>query len=294
MRREPTPPPTGIVNVQAEDVIAQARQALYHVNTSDQAPVSGRNLPSPSRQPSGTHGGTSIYFAGVNLGEISSYSGIPFFSAEGQQWISSRTGQTLGKICLSGPPWQSAKDADTGLSTTPYPPPGSNFGLPSRDHAEECLSKFATSKFRLVFPVVDPVLFQHTLDVAYAEHAGPPSFQVTSAKTCVLAFLSMVALIYKELDISKPLDGHALAQTAKNLRPQVLYDTSIEGLQAILMLACSMLPLPRSLLTVVLRIGNTRTVCWANTGSHDTYIHCLSHYIHAPCPHVHRPVHSFR
>ncbi|KAL1962343.1 hypothetical protein VTN77DRAFT_9756 [Rasamsonia byssochlamydoides] len=178
-----------------------------------------------------------LHFAGYNLGEISSHNGIPLFSSEGQKWVQSRTGEraTFEKLCAFGPPWQNQHRFYTASIPAEFHRLQGSVQLPDRKIVEEYLSTYRSSIFRLVFPFIDPILFQETLRLAYEPRQAPMSVGSASAKSCVYAFLAVASLF--NLDGATQLvDSEACSVKAQCFTPQLVQETTIDGLQSAIML----------------------------------------------------------
>ncbi|KAK3954792.1 hypothetical protein QBC32DRAFT_74854 [Pseudoneurospora amorphoporcata] len=188
-----------------------------------------------------------LHFAGYHLGEISSYNGIPFFSEDGQAWIRSRTGQeaSFPEIWGDVPPWQTRPSFDSVFLCKVARQPVGQLELPERKVVEQYVSFFIASEFRLAFPLVDPVLFEETLDLAYGR-AGEQgamnglSFEQITAKACVFAFLSIISLLEFERTERFPdipsIDTDMLAAKAQMLLPLTIQALDITSLQTSFML----------------------------------------------------------
>ncbi|GKZ17467.1 hypothetical protein AbraIFM66951_004769 [Aspergillus brasiliensis] len=175
-----------------------------------------------------------IHFAGHYVGEIRSYSGIPCFSQSGHDWVRSCTGEpgTFEDV------WSHKYPNQVPHLTTPHPQNGYNHSvtpdLPDRSLVEQYVSHFFTSGERMVFPVVDEVLFRDTVDLAYRPCQGPPPVEYSRARACIFAFLAFIA----ELDPSPSLpqvDPTVYAAKAQSLLPYILHDVSITTLQTMVM-----------------------------------------------------------
>ncbi|KAI5298751.1 hypothetical protein KEM56_003794, partial [Ascosphaera pollenicola] len=70
--------------------------------------------------------------------------------------------------------------------------PTTNTGLPPRWIADQCLNMFARSVKRLVFPVIDPILFRRTISLAYdGEILKEAAFECITARASVFVFLAV-------------------------------------------------------------------------------------------------------
>lgn len=186
------------------------------------------------------HAFGQIHFAGYHLGHISCHNGIPFFSEKGQQWINTRTGETDLFRDLSGPqPLQSfavSPSSSNGFIGTLHT-------LPDRSIVEELIHEFQNTGFRLVFPVIDRILFADTVELAYSEGKNAQSLENITARACVLAFLSILVLFQANEGKHFDVDSDSCAMKAYYLLSDVLEDASINSLQTVFMLVCSSQPL---------------------------------------------------
>lgn len=84
--------------------------------------------------------------------------------------------------------------------------------------------------------MLDPILFQETIDLAYEPLVEPLQLDQITARCCVFAFLS-IAFLFSEnfIDIPK-LDSDSFAAKAHHMLADVLDDSSVVSLQAIFML----------------------------------------------------------
>ncbi|KAK4198663.1 putative transcription factor [Triangularia verruculosa] len=176
-----------------------------------------------------------LHFAGYHLGEISSYSGVPHFSLAGREWICSRSGQ----VPVFPTVWDN-DEVDHGapqLDKEDVLPPVDEPSLPDRAVTDQYLAFFSTSHFRLVFPVLDTVLFRKIVDTAYGLGTSV-SHEFVAAKTCVFAFLCMVTLfVGPESPVVPPVDGDVMAAKAQHLLPAALRgDFTLTSLQTMIML----------------------------------------------------------
>lgn len=185
-----------------------------------------------------------LHFAGYHLGEISSYNGIPFFSEDGQAWIRSRTGQDASFPAIWGdvPPWQTRPSVDSAFLTRVAQQPIGQLDPPDRKVVEQYFSFFCSSEFRRAFPLVDPVLFRQTLDLAYGQNGENDgfSFEKITAKACVFAFLSVISLLEEERTERFPdipsIDTDMMAAKAQMLLPLTIQALDITSLQTSFML----------------------------------------------------------
>ncbi|KAK4183344.1 putative transcription factor [Podospora australis] len=175
-----------------------------------------------------------LHFAGYHLGEISSFNGVPYFSASGREWIRSRTAELpvfpdIFNDDVSPRSLQQRLDFGSwGESNEP--------ALPVRAAAEEYLRFFEASHFRLVFPVVDGALFLDTINAAYGTPVSDT--RPVTAKACLFSFLSVVTLFVEEYRRPQihSLDGDDMAAKAQHLLPPALQEFNLASLQTMIML----------------------------------------------------------
>lgn len=170
-----------------------------------------------------------LHFAGHRLGEISPYNGLPLFQFSGRSWIQSRTG--LDVLKLSSPPWHNHHVQSAILS------PISDLELPARTTTDHYFSMYRRGDVRLAFPVVDVLLFENTIDLAYCTRTDVGSTECTTARACVYSFLAVLSLIEGSIE-EAPIDSHACAAKAQYALPQLLTESSLVTLQICYMQVC--------------------------------------------------------
>jgi hypothetical protein len=111
--------------------------------------------------------------------------------------------------------------------------------LPERRVVEECLAMYRATPFKRIWPAIDTVLFQHTIDMAYDDRAGRCSLESTAARACIFAFLALLSLHHMYPTSMPSLDSEDCAVQAQYLLPQVLHETTLEGLQTCFMIVSS-------------------------------------------------------
>ncbi|TPX14435.1 uncharacterized protein E0L32_005399 [Thyridium curvatum] len=184
-----------------------------------------------------------MHFAGYQLGEISSYRGIPLFSVHGLEWIKSRTGQDVRPHMIDIAEALKKSRQFTPLMLRGFTLARSNLDLPARHLVETYFKAFRDSHFKLVFPVVDHVLFRHTIDSAYEPPGGEPGLEAICAKAAIFAFLALISVARIEFRTLKPsIDGDACASKSEHLLPYLLQVTNLNALETISMLPCAEQP----------------------------------------------------
>ncbi|XHG03350.1 hypothetical protein AWENTII_006661 [Aspergillus wentii] len=176
-----------------------------------------------------------LHFAGRDLGHISSYNGIPFFSHEGQQWIKSLTGQISifekTNNATTWPPshYRNPKTDCLCQSLFQTQPPDVSI-------VEEYLNAYELSCTRLVYPTIHSTLFRSTINSAYqstqTEHVG-----YASATACIFSFLAFASICSVHKGSAPFVDSKAYALRVHAMIPRVLQEgPSLDGLQAFVML----------------------------------------------------------
>ncbi|EWZ86480.1 hypothetical protein BFJ63_vAg8790 [Fusarium oxysporum f. sp. narcissi] len=181
--------------------------------------------------------GSPTLYAGLLMGQNRCHTGIPFFTKGDEEWINSRTGGEANFQIFTALRMRQ----QTQLSDSPHiPAHGANGDLgvlPSRGITKAFLDAFHQSFLRLVFPVVDYTLFQETIAAAYEASDALSSPKQTAAKVCVLAFISMVGVLFHgRLSFLPAMDWDACYHAARSFLPNMLDEATLENLQTVLML----------------------------------------------------------
>ncbi|PWY69084.1 hypothetical protein BO70DRAFT_382626 [Aspergillus heteromorphus CBS 117.55] len=174
-----------------------------------------------------------LHFAGRYVGDFSSYSGIPCFSHDGHEWVRSRTGEddTFEGIFTFKFPKEAPlfMSPDANMQVFPGGPE-----LPDRSVVDQYTTHYFSTGVRIVFPIIDKLLFQDTINMAYQPPRGSPSVEQTSARMCVLAFLAFVDEIEPSADLP-PINSDLCAAKAQSLLPFILHDISLQTLQGMIL-----------------------------------------------------------
>lgn len=176
-----------------------------------------------------------LHFAGRHLGDISLHNGIPFLSSEGQKWIASRTGESapLQTLSVAPPRRHGGVHPAFWCANTVH---SEGMPLPDRRVVEEALDMFTSNPFKRIWPAVDGILFRQTIDAAYDTGAGRCSLEAVAARACIFSFLALLSLHHMYPKSMPTLDSEECAVQAQHLLPQVLHETSLDGLQTCFML----------------------------------------------------------
>ncbi|KAF5005928.1 hypothetical protein FDECE_7686 [Fusarium decemcellulare] len=198
--------------------------------------------PHLSQVPSPASGFTSsvsfgqIHYGGYHFGQISQHNGMPILSTEGKRWLSSRTGEDVSFRKFLPVTARQRLIPPASSASHYYNTPEDLYELPDRKKVEKILDVYVNSAFRLVFPIIDRVLFEETMAVAYEPCTGQPSLECVAAKSAVLAFVSIICLFQGTVHEIPYMDSDACAMKAHYLLNDALEDSSITSLQAVFML----------------------------------------------------------
>ncbi|KAH6685987.1 fungal-specific transcription factor domain-containing protein [Plectosphaerella plurivora] len=194
--------------------------------------------PGPPLHNTGRSHTVRFHFAGHFLGQVGSFTGIPIISAAGKVWIEDCTGLqgSADKICGILPDWQAILGRDQTDEppdmTLPHPSSGAA-GLPARRVIEHQFALFRSTNFAKTFCLWDPVLFRHTLNVAY----GAASSASQAAKAHVFAFMLMTAECQHEWNNTPKLDEKRWESQVSPLIPHIIGQSDVISAQTFLMLA---------------------------------------------------------
>ncbi|KAH6695442.1 hypothetical protein F5X68DRAFT_244065 [Plectosphaerella plurivora] len=154
---------------------------------------------------------------------------MPMLSEEGRQWMSSRTGEDVSFERFRPVATQNAWMNVPGFISD-------NGELPDRAITEMALEGYLNAACRLIFPMVDGVLFKDVIDDAYDESEGPIPMSRLTAKSCVLAFLSIAFLFRTSTSPMPDMDSDTFAMRAHYYLPDIMEDNTLVGLQTTFML----------------------------------------------------------
>lgn len=113
--------------------------------------------------------------------------------------------------------------------------PVTQTGLPPRYVADQCLDSFAISVRRLVFPLVDPILFRRTISLAYDDETYKTSeFECTTARAAVFIFIAFADVLLAGGVSHLNIDRGYCANEALKLLPYATLSSNLDGLQTLL------------------------------------------------------------
>jgi hypothetical protein len=213
----------------------------YHtpetITTTYSSPNSSRSQPPASSS-------AAVHFAGRELGVVSLLTGILFLLPEGQEWIESRTGQPISvdKLTLVRLPWEKER-AQSSNELLMSMQAQKHFELPERAVVQSYYQAFLKSNvMQRIFPIIDAVLFQDTMNAAYHESHSRFAYGQAGIRACMFAFVAFVSRlppVKSQLgSFSRtPIDIEAMVTKAEFLLAQVLQESaSLEGIQTVTLL----------------------------------------------------------
>lgn len=179
-----------------------------------------------------------IYFGGQKFGAVCPRNGIPHLTPHCEQWIRERTGQEPGfRDLYSGDsPRSHFSESDIIPTFVSARAQMKQPGLPERWILNSLATDFIKSDFSLVFPLMNPVLFEETVRLAYSQDEAEHPLERITAKACVLAFASLACGHFPTSTGASQVDSDACARDAQILLGDIIEDASITTLQTILML----------------------------------------------------------
>ncbi|KZL70896.1 fungal specific transcription factor [Colletotrichum tofieldiae] len=166
---------------------------------------------------------------GSHIGPNWFFRGIHAFSDEGRLWISSKTGQILDWAKL-----HIFTARPSSLTTSWGQVSEQSCELPDQNACRELVAFFFQSSFQLIYPVIDPILFEETIVLAYESIDNVPSSPTQlSAQACLFAALSIMAFLPGSAFMIHP---DSYARKSHDLLNHITPDTTLMTLQAVIML----------------------------------------------------------
>ncbi|KAI8634148.1 hypothetical protein F5Y19DRAFT_461619 [Xylariaceae sp. FL1651] len=150
--------------------------------------------------------------------------GIPLLSERGKRWIYSKTDEDI----------TSGRFQFFNCQSSPLP-----LARPLLSSHRELNWQqffFFKSSFHLAFPVLDNIHFEETIKNAYECTTSMPSPPQALSMACVLAALSIFCRLEGSRAILPSADGDTYADKAQSLLGYVTGETSLVGLQTVLLL----------------------------------------------------------
>lgn len=162
--------------------------------------------------------------------------GSPLFSAQGEQWVQSKTGQefSFGKLQLFN---CSASFLPSLASMVPSSEESRN--IPEKNMVQKLATIFFKSSLHLIFPVLDETLFTTAIELAYQHVQATTSHLKMMANAFVMAALPLMSCVQETTHLISQADGIMYAAQAHQLLGCVTERASIMGIQIVLILVRS-------------------------------------------------------
>ncbi|VUC26695.1 unnamed protein product [Clonostachys rosea] len=168
--------------------------------------------------------------SGNVLGHHWYYRGMPILSERGRVWMASKTDQATAL----------EEHHLFGSASGPFlPKPFGNVAmlnqLPNEDVTRQVLQHFLQSHSWLLFPVIDRILFEKTIALAYHGSQDQAS-SWASAAACILCLHSISGRLRDVRALETSVNGAQCADLAQTFLPCLTGEATMESLQAVLML----------------------------------------------------------
>ncbi|QKX64026.1 uncharacterized protein TRUGW13939_11199 [Talaromyces rugulosus] len=227
----PTTPVRSSISTSHVSTVVSGREGPSH-STSSPFPAASTQTPSGSYDQLARDDPVRASRSACQWGPNWYFNGIPISSEGGREWVSQRTGQAVSWADFSIPimGYSEASILQQSFSHTLYE-------LPDQHVTREIAAVFFNSSFRLVFPVLDEILFQTTLEAAYEPVEGTLySSKHISARACVLSMLAVVPRLGLSRQLLPSIDADLCATRAHCLLLCISDDSSLPTLEAAVML----------------------------------------------------------
>lgn len=166
--------------------------------------------------------------------------GMPIISKNGLEWIASRTDQSTAALRSYLP---------LGNSTQPYWKFSNLQGhasvrelwdLPDKNLVHERLNSLSHSAFQILFPSLDKVLFEETINTVYRPFEGMhTSHSHISARTCFWAACSIMSYLKVSGQTTLPFSSNLCAARAEQFLELLNGPANMDILQALMLLVSS-------------------------------------------------------
>lgn len=177
----------------------------------------------------------NLQCAGRHLGNICNFNGMPVLCKSSHEWVKSCTGQEfrLDQFPASVQGWQLPLTNDSNDQCIPSGRPE----LPGITLLLKEIQHYQSTAYGIFFPIIDPSLFQSTIDAAYHQKTSKDSPGLISAKACIFAFHALALMVIPDKEMPFPRPTIDYFREAYRLLPEVFNETaSLDGFQALLLL----------------------------------------------------------
>ncbi|PKK53567.1 hypothetical protein CI102_2058 [Trichoderma harzianum] len=179
-----------------EDALAQAN-ALQHLHAGERP----REQTSQDSDPAGQYSPSfedDIYAHIVLIARLFGrnwyHRGMPIISENGLNWIASRTDQDTTTLKFYLPRAGSGQPSWSFSAFQVHAPVGELWDLPDRDLVYKSFESLSSSYFLILFPLLDKVLLEETINTAYQTFEGVHASQThVAARACLWAAFAVLA-----------------------------------------------------------------------------------------------------
>ncbi|OJZ80172.1 hypothetical protein ASPFODRAFT_38413 [Aspergillus luchuensis CBS 106.47] len=176
-----------------------------------------------------------LRFAGREVGAVGSTTGLVLLSKEGQEWIQSKSGVSFSTESLY---MDRFRDSYTLIPESPPEILRSigthDIGLPNQAIVEQCVDAYQKCSLRMIFPVLDPILFVESIRIAY--HAPNNGLSGISGRTCILSFLVLASFFEFGPSAYSPAQARSHTGMVQQVLPTIIETVTLETFQTCVML----------------------------------------------------------
>lgn len=175
-----------------------------------------------------------MHIFGETFGVNCSRNGLPHLTSKCEEWIFSRTGRWPRFQHIYGETENHPRNTiDSMRSSTAA---DSKADLPPLLVVQSLFTQYINSDYSMVFPVVDRILFEETIQIAYSPHSDTDSDEYLCAKACVFAFVAVSNSEFPLPSGSLKLTSDQYTKEAQILLADVMENTSLAALQTCFMI----------------------------------------------------------
>ncbi|KAF3072862.1 hypothetical protein CFAM422_004706 [Trichoderma lentiforme] len=165
------------------------------------------------------------------------YRGMPIISENGLDWIASRTDQDTTTLKCYLPRAGSGQPSWSFSAFQVHAPVGELWDLPDRDLVYKSFESLSSSYFLILFPLLDEVLLEETINTAYQSFEGVHASQThVAARACLWAAFAVLAYLRVSEQFSATFSSEMCATRAQWLLGLLNGPANLATLQTILLL----------------------------------------------------------
>ncbi|EHK47507.1 hypothetical protein TRIATDRAFT_193529, partial [Trichoderma atroviride IMI 206040] len=198
------------------------------------------------------------------------HKGAPIISKNGLEWIASRTDQSTATLrSFLSPGRYSQPDCKTS-SLQGYASAGELWDLPDKSLVHKWFSALSHSSLQMLFPSLDTVLFEETVDMAYRTFEGMhASYLHTSARACFWAVCAIMSHLKVSGHVISSFNSSTCAARAERFLELSNGPANCDFLQALVLLYKYQTAIGEHSRAVALHSAACRMVCELNGHSYQ-------------------------